>query len=62
VGVEGRLTPARADYSLGSAGIGTRLRFREKAELGVELGRVIDDPYPGYDDDWRVSLSWRLSL
>ena len=62
IGILGRGVPGRTDYSLGSAGVGTRMRFRDKAELGLELAKPIDDPYPGYDEDWRVSVSYRLSL
>ncbi len=46
LGAEGRGVPGRTDYSLGSAGVGVRLRFRDKAELGLEGARVIDRPYP----------------
>ena len=52
----------RADYSLASAGIGFRARYREKAELGLEAGRSIKQPLPGQTDDWRLSVAWRLSL
>jgi hemolysin activation/secretion protein len=63
IGIEGRGgVPGRSDYALASAGFGTRLRWLDKAEIGVEAERVIDDPWPGYDEDWRVSLAWRLSL
>ena len=41
---------------------GTRLRWVDKAEIGLEAAHVIDDPYPGYAEDWRFSLAWRLSL
>ncbi|MDG2533197.1 ShlB/FhaC/HecB family hemolysin secretion/activation protein [Sphingomonas sp. HITSZ_GF] len=63
IGIEGRggMT-VRGDYALASAGFGTRLRWVDKAELGLEASRVIDTPYPGYDDDWRFALAWRLSL
>lgn len=49
-------------YSLASAGAGGRLRYREKAELGLEAARVIDRPYPAYRDDWQITASWRLTL
>ncbi|MDF7777669.1 ShlB/FhaC/HecB family hemolysin secretion/activation protein, partial [Sphingomonas sp. AOB5] len=62
VGIEGRGVPGRADYSLGSAGIGTRLRFRDKAELGLEAAHAIESPLPGMADDWRFSVMWRLSM
>lgn len=63
IGIEGRGgVPGRSDYALASAGFGTRLRWLDKAEIGLEAERVIDDPWPGYDKDWRFSLAWRLSL
>ena len=49
-------------YGLASAGVGTRARWRDKAELGLEASRVLDEPYPGYDENWRLTASWRLSL
>ncbi|MEP9358458.1 ShlB/FhaC/HecB family hemolysin secretion/activation protein [Sphingomonas sp. KR3-1] len=63
IGIEGRGgVTGRSDYALASAGFGTRLRWLDKAEIGLEAAHVIDDPYPGYDEDWRFSLAWRLSL
>lgn len=53
---------AAANYSLASAGIGTRLRYSTKAELGLEGAKSIERPYPAANDDWRVSVSWRLTL
>ncbi len=55
------LAPA-ADYDLASAGAGIRLAYLERASLELEGARSIDRPYPGYDNDWRVSVGWRLSL
>ena len=52
---------ARERYTLASAGAGVRARYREKAELGLEAARVVQAPYAGYPDDWRVSVSWRIS-
>ncbi|QDZ06652.1 ShlB/FhaC/HecB family hemolysin secretion/activation protein [Sphingomonas panacisoli] len=52
----------RTDYSLASAGLGVRARYRDKAELGLEAARSIKQPLPGRDDDWRLSVAWRLSL
>lgn len=49
-------------YGLGSAGVGGRVRYGEKAELGLEAARVIDRPFPGYRDDWAMTASWRLTL
>jgi hypothetical protein len=51
-----------ADFSLASAGLGFRARYLNKAELGVEAARSIKVPVPGQDDDWRVSVAWKLSL
>lgn len=62
IGIEGRGVPGRTDLSIASAGIGTRLRWRDKAELGLEAAKPIESPWPGYDEDWRLSVSWRLSL
>lgn len=52
----------RTDYSLASAGLGFRARYRDKIELGLEGARSIKQPLPGRDDDWRVSVAWKLSL
>lgn len=49
-------------YDLASAGVGARARYKEKAELGLEAARVVDAPYPGYGEDWRLTVGWRLSL
>ena len=62
IGVRPRGVVPGADYSLASAGAGFRARYKEKAELGLEAAHSIDDPYPGYGDDWRISVAWRLSL
>lgn len=62
VGVRTRGTIAGGDASLASAGAGVRARYHEKAELGLEGARVLDAPYPGYRDDWRISVAYRLSL
>lgn len=62
LGIESRGLPIRTRYSLASAGIGARARWKDKAELSLELAKPIDDPYPGYDSDWQVIIGWRLSL
>lgn len=51
-----------ARYGLASAGIGARARWHDKAELGLEGARVVDTPYDGYDERWRVTAAWRLKL
>lgn len=62
IGVASRGIDPAFDLSMASAGVGGRLRFRERAELGVEAAKPIDDPYPGYAEDWRISIMWRLAL
>ena len=62
IGVRPRGTAPGADYALASGGVGVRARYLDKAELGLEAAHAIDDPYPGYADDWRISVAWRLSL
>lgn len=62
IGLSPRGLDPRIDLAMASAGLGTRLKFKEKAELGLEAATAIEDPYPGFDEDWRVSVMWRLSL
>lgn len=62
IGLAGRGGDPRIDLAMASAGVGTRLRLLDKAELGLEAATAIDDPYPGFDEDWRFSVMWRLSL
>jgi hemolysin activation/secretion protein len=52
----------QADYSLASAGVGVRARWKEKIELGLEGSRSIDSPYAGYKEDWRLGVEWKLDL
>lgn len=49
-------------FDLASAGGGVRLKRGEKAELDIEGARAIDKPAPGFGDDWRVSIDWRLAF
>jgi hemolysin activation/secretion protein len=49
-------------YGLASSGIGARARWKDKIELGIEAGRVLDKPYPTYDEKWRLSFNYRLTL
>ncbi|HEY0623867.1 ShlB/FhaC/HecB family hemolysin secretion/activation protein [Sphingomonas sp.] len=62
IGIAARGTDPRIDLSMASAGIGGRIKFKEKAEIGLEAATAIDDPYPAFDEDWRISVMWRLSL
>ncbi len=57
-----RPTIARTDFRLGSWGGGVRLAYAENASIGVELADAWKQPVPGFGQDWRVALSWKLSL
>jgi hemolysin activation/secretion protein len=50
------------NFDLASAGAGVRLAWTDKAMIEVEYAHVLDDPFPAYDEDWRLSVSWRLNL
>ena len=50
------------DFDLASAGAGVRFAWTDKAMIEVEYAHVLDDPYPAYDEDWRLSVSWRLNI
>src|SRR5690606_40569470 len=60
IGVAPRGLDPRIDLSMASAGIGTRFKFRDKAELGLEAATAIDDPYPAFDANVRASVIWKL--
>ena len=53
---------ARTDFTLGSWGGGVRLSYAENATIGIEVADAWNQPVPGYDQDWRVALSWKLSI
>lgn len=50
------------DFDLASAGAGVRLGWTDKAMIELEWAHVLDEPFPGYDEDWRLSVSWRLNI
>ncbi|WP_447765053.1 ShlB/FhaC/HecB family hemolysin secretion/activation protein [Sphingopyxis panaciterrae] len=52
----------RTDFRLGSWGGGVRLSYAENATIGLELADAWKQPVPGYDQDWRVAFSWKLSI
>ncbi len=52
----------RTGFTLGSWGGGVRLSYTENATIGVEVADAWNQPVPGYDQDWRVALSWKLSI
>jgi hemolysin activation/secretion protein len=45
-----------ARLSLASAGLGTRVALREKTVIEVEGARTLDDPRPGREGSWRLSV------
>ncbi len=58
--LEERLGSNRQSFSLASAGAGARLRYKERIQLGVEAAAVLDRPFAGYDDDWRLSFYYSM--
>jgi len=58
----GRTAIPRTGFELGSWGGGVRVAYAENATIGLELADPWKQPVPGYDQDLRVALSWKLSL
>lgn len=54
-------TPQTA-FQLGSWGGGVRFAYAEAATIGVEVADAWKQPVPGFDQGWRVALSWKLSV
>lgn len=57
-----RTATPRTDFRLGSWGGGVRLSYAENATVGVEFADAWKQPAPGFDQDWRIALSWKLSI
>ena len=55
-----RFTDASASFDLGSFGAGLRAAYEDKGVLELELARPLDQPVPGFDQDWRLSIGWRF--
>lgn len=55
------LNPATS-FKLGSWGGGLRLAYSDKVAIGVEAAKPWKVPVAGFDDDWRLSVTWKLSL
>lgn len=53
---------AQTGFQLGSFGGGVRLAYAEYANIGIEVADAWKQPVPGFDQGWRVALSWKLSL
>ena len=47
---------------LGSYGAGLRAAWQDKGFVEIEVARPFDQPVAGFDQDWRLSLSWRLDV
>lgn len=58
----GRTAIPRTGFQLGSWGGGVRLSYAENATIGIELADPWKQPVPGFDQDLRVALSWKLSI
>lgn len=58
---ERSLLPGQS-FDLASAGAGGRLRIKDFVELGVEAAAVVDRPFSGYRDDWRLSFFYSLTF
>jgi hemolysin activation/secretion protein len=50
------------NLDLASAGGGVRVGWSDKVMVETEVAHVLDQPFPGYDGDWRVSVSWRINV
>lgn len=57
-----RTATPRTDFRLGSWGGGLRLSYAENATVGLELADAWKQPVAGFGQDWRVALSWKLSI
>jgi hemolysin activation/secretion protein len=53
---------AKGTYDLASAGGGVRLAYGSRGSLQLEGARVVETPYPGGPQGWRVNIGWRISL
>lgn len=57
-----RPTNPRTGYQLGSWGGGIRLSYADHATIGLEVADAWKQPVPGFDQGWRVALSWKVSI
>lgn len=57
-----RPTNVRTGYQLGSWGGGVRLSYADNATIGLEIADAWKQPIPGFDQGWRVALSWKISI
>ena len=59
--VKARTGFAGASYDLASAGGGVRFSYGSRASLGLEGGRVIEEPFAGAGG-WRFNVNWQLKM
>ncbi len=55
-----RLNGADRTFDIGSYGAGLRAAYKDKGVLELEIARAYDQPVPGYGQDWRFSVGWRV--
>ena len=55
-----RSTGTARTFDVGSYGGGARLAYKENGAIEIEAARPYDQPIPGFDQDWRFSIGWRL--
>jgi len=58
--IKSRLGFAGQSFSLASAGAGVRAKYKDRMELGAEAAAVLDRPYAGYGDDYRLSVYYSV--
>jgi hemolysin activation/secretion protein len=49
-------------FSLASAGAGLRAKYKDRVQLGVEAAAVLQEPYPAYDEDYRVNVYYSVTF
>jgi hemolysin activation/secretion protein len=47
---------------LGSYGAGLRAAYDDIGVLELEIARAYNQPVPGFDQDWRFSVGWRIDI
>jgi len=60
--VHRRLTVPQQSFSLASAGIGARAKYKERMQFGVEGAAVLDRPYPAYRHKFRGSVYYTIQF
>ncbi|GJL91694.1 MAG: heme utilization protein [Hyphococcus sp.] len=50
------------DIDMGSFGAGLRAAYDDIGVLEVEFARAYNQPVPGFDQDWRFSIGWRIDI